>query len=114
MQIVNATKNSLLVDKASIADTFWKRVVGLLGRKGLEEKGGLVIRPCSSIHTFFMRFSIDIIFLDKHSRVTKIIRNMPPFRLSLPAFAAKCVIELPSGAIARSRTEIGDLIEFRD
>ena len=114
MEVLNTTKGTLLADKAIFAEILWKRLVGLLGRKGLGRGEALVIRPCSGIHTFFMRFPIDVIFLDEELKVVKVIERIPPFRMSLPAFAAKCAIELLSGAIGKSQTEIGDLIEIKD
>jgi len=113
MEVLNTTKGILLADKAIFAETLWKRLVGLLGREGLGEGEALVIRPCSGIHTFFMRFPIDVIFLDRDSRVRKVIRSMQPFRLSSLVFGAREVIELPSGTIFASHTEVGDIIEIR-
>lgn len=108
--IINRTRATLLADKAIIAETLCKRIIGLLGRKGLSEGEALVIRPCSAIHTFFMRFPIDVIFLDRASRVVKIIQDMQPYRLSRWVLGAKEVIELPSGVIATTNTEVGNLI----
>ena len=113
MKVLNTTKGTLLADKAIFAEILWKRLVGLLGRKGLCRGEALVIRPCSGIHTFFMRFPIDVIFLDRDSRVRKVIRGMQPFRLSSLVLGAREAVELPSGVVASTRTEAGDLIEFQ-
>ncbi len=113
MKVLNTTKGTLLADKAIFAEILWKRLVGLLGRKGLGRGEALVIRPCSGIHTFFMRFPIDAIFLDKASKVVKTIQDMRPFRLSGWVFGTREVIELPSGTISASHTEVDDVIEIR-
>ena len=76
---------------------------GLLGRDGMPAGSGLVIAPCSSVHTFFMRFPIDIFFVARDGRVLEVRRHVPPWRIavSLSAFA---VIELPAGSLTRSRS----------
>lgn len=85
--------------RAEVAENPWTRSVGLLGRKGLAESRGLWIRPCSSIHTLFMRFAIDVLYLDRQRRVVKVVRRLPPFRFSLGGRGAHSVIELPAGAL---------------
>jgi uncharacterized membrane protein (UPF0127 family) len=84
---------------------------GLLGRAGLEPGGGLVIAPCSSVHTFFMRFPIDVLFAARDGRVVKIRHAVRPWRLAL-ALGAFCVIELPAGTAARCETRPGDRLEI--
>ena len=112
-EIMNVTRNICLAKKAHIAQTPWKRVVGLLGRKALPEEGALVIKPCNSIHTFFMAFTIDVLFLDPQNKIVKAIKNMSPNRLSPIVWTSKMVIELPAGRISQTRTQIGDRLEFR-
>jgi uncharacterized membrane protein (UPF0127 family) len=91
------------------ADTFLKKLIGLIGKKGLSNKG-LMIPSCSSIHTFFMRFSIDILFLDKTGKVIKLIEGLHPYRITLPVLSVKNVIELPEGTIKRLNIKTGDII----
>jgi uncharacterized membrane protein (UPF0127 family) len=80
---------------------------GLLGRDALEEDTALIIAPCSGIHTFFMRFSIDVVFVTRAGKVLKTSPALPPWRIRI-AFGAFAVIELPVGTIARSGTNVGD------
>ena len=80
---------------------------GLLGRDALEEDTALIIAPCSGIHTFFMRFSIDVVFVSRAGKVLKTSPVVPPWRMRV-AFGAFAVIELPAGTIARSHTKAGD------
>jgi uncharacterized protein len=86
------------------------RKKGLLGRDSLQEGSALVIAPCQAIHTFSMRFAIDVLFVSKDGRVLKVRQAVPPRRIavSLRAFA---VVELPVGAIERSDTRSGDQLQ---
>ncbi|MFA4842844.1 MAG: DUF192 domain-containing protein [Candidatus Omnitrophota bacterium] len=108
MKIINLTKNTLLADTAALASTPLKRFIGLLGRRAFLPGEALVLKPCNSIHTFFMRFPIDVLFLDKNGFVLKGIANLKPFRLTAIYFGAKLAIELPSGTIQESLTQPKD------
>lgn len=112
VKITNKTKDTILAEKAQIADTHFDRLKGLLGRASLKQGEGLIIVPCSSIHTFFMKFSIDVIFLNKNYRVVLIANKLPPWRLFGVPFFERFVIELPSGIVKKTNTNIGDLIEI--
>lgn len=107
----NVTKDSSLGDSIDTADTSAKRRTGLLKHTTLEEGAGLWIVPCESIHMFFMKFAIDVVYLDKARRVRKTVRSLAPWRMSI-CLAAHSVLELPVGTIDRSRTERGDQLEF--
>jgi len=111
-KIINKTKNTILAEKAEIADTPLSRSKGLLGRNGLEEGEGLIIIPCSSIHTFFMRFSIDAAFLDKNNIIVAMKSSLQPSRIFGSIFKGKLVIELSEGTLQRTKTEPHDVIEF--
>jgi hypothetical protein len=81
---------------------------GLLGRRSLKATEAMVIKPCNAIHTFFMRFPIDVLFVNKDNLVVKAIPNMPSFRLSPICFASQFVVELPVGVIQATHTALGD------
>jgi len=81
-------------------------------RKVLLPGSGLIIVPCNSIHMFFMRFPLDIIFIDKSDTVVFLIENIKPWRFSRIVRKAHSVIELPAGIIHESRTEIGDILKI--
>jgi uncharacterized membrane protein (UPF0127 family) len=85
---------------------------GLLGRSGLREGEGLVLAPCSSVHTAFMRFPLDLIFLDRGGRVLRVAAGVAPWRIRLH-WRAFAVVELAAGALARTDTKTGDLLELR-
>jgi uncharacterized protein len=111
-QAVNVTRGTALATKLELAGTGEARRKGLLGRDGLAEGEGLWIVPCESVHTFFMRFAIDLVYLDRQHRVKKVRSNVGPWRLSA-CFSAHSVLELPAGAIQASHTECGDTVEIQ-
>ena len=88
------------------------RLVGLLGRGSLPPGEALVIDPCSSVHTAFMRFPIDVLYVSRDGEVLKIAASMKPFRASAMARARCYVIELPSGTAAGTNTAVGDQLEL--
>lgn len=108
----NQSKETLLGDAVDIADTAATRNRGLLKHDHLNEGEGLWIVPCEAVHTFWMRFAIDAVFLDKHKKVTKVVANLRPSRLAM-SWRARSVLELPAGRAAQTRTEPGDQIEIR-
>ena len=105
--IRNQTRRTLLATRAEMADTSAKRRVGLLQHKSLASGEGLWIVPCESVHTFFMKFPIDLVYLDKRLRVRKVRPGVPPWRLSA-CLTAHSVLELPAGAAAETGTAVGD------
>lgn len=111
MNIRNVTRGSVLGDSIDVADTRAKRNTGLLNHLGLEWGHGLWIVPCESIHTFFMKFAIDVVYIDRKHRVRKVVRALVPWRASL-CVTAHSVIELPVGAIDASQTQKGDQLAW--
>jgi uncharacterized protein len=111
-RISNLTRGASVADQAEVADNVFTRLRGLLGRKGLPAGGGMVIRPTNQIHTFFMQFPIDVLFLDKNDVVLLALPDMRRGRISPFVRHGKTVIELPVGVIARSQTRTGDQIEI--
>jgi hypothetical protein len=108
--IINQTKNKTLASIVFLADSPFKRMKGLLGEKSFKAPEAMVITPCNSVHTFFMRFPIDLLFIDKHSKVVKAVANLPSFRLTPIYLASRFVIELPAGTIHTTNTSEGDQI----
>ena len=114
MIIINTTKNTTIAREGAMADTFFARMTGLLGRKTLKKGEALVITKCQSIHMFFMRFAIDVIFIDKNSMTVGLVKSIKPFRMSPYFFKACSAIELEAGTIERTKTLIGDQILFEE
>lgn len=112
MKIINQTKNTILAENAMLAKRFFDRIKGLLGKKDFKPGEALIIRPCNSIHTFFMHFPIDLLFIDKSSKVIGLQICFRPWGLSPIYWRAKFVIELPTGVISASQTTFGDEISL--
>ena len=103
----NQTRNIVLGQAVEVADTSAKRRTGLLKHEQLEPGEGLWIVPCESVHTFFMKFPIDLVYLDKRRKVRKVRNAVPPWRISA-CLRAYSVLELPAGTVAQSGTKAGD------
>jgi uncharacterized membrane protein (UPF0127 family) len=111
LRVSNLTRNTVLATCMDVADSAAKRNKGLLGRKCLVPGEGLWIRPCEAVHTFWMLFPIDLVYLDRKNQIRKLVSAVPPWRLSA-CLLAHSVIELPSGTIRETRTQLGDTLEF--
>jgi hypothetical protein len=111
LRVRNLTRNTVLADRAGIADTSAARKRGLLKHTGLEEGEGLWIVPCEGVHSFWMKFAIDVVFLNKKRKVTKLRPNMVKNRIAL-SLSAHSTLELPVGMIAKSQTAVGDQLEL--
>lgn len=111
MIVRNATRDTKIADKLEVAGSGPKRTKGLLGRNGLAQGEGMWIVPCEAVHTFFMKFPIDLIYLDRKHRVKKIRNSVPAWRISA-CLSAHSVLELPAGSIRNTQTECGDLLEI--
>jgi uncharacterized protein len=103
----NQTREAVLGDAVEVADTSEKRRTGLLHHKRLEPGEGLWITPCESVHTFFMKFPIDLVYVDKKRRVRKVRKAVPPWRLSA-CLTAHSILELPAGTVEKTGTQPGD------
>jgi uncharacterized membrane protein (UPF0127 family) len=111
-EVRNRTRGTLLGDGVRLADNPRSRRTGLLTETRLQPGAGLWIFPSQAIHTFWMRFSIDVAFLDRNLRVKRVYHRMPPFRLSRFVWGAQSVLELASGVLADSGTETGDELQI--
>jgi len=115
---INQTRGTVLCAHIEEAATAVARGRGLMGRPGLAEGAGMLIGggliPLMWIHTFFMRFPIDLVFLDRADRIVQIAPNVKPWRLTAPVFGARAVLELEAGAAARNSSHPGDEIKFED
>ncbi|WP_372654701.1 DUF192 domain-containing protein [Halobacteriovorax sp.] len=104
-------KDEIICKDLQIADDFVSRLIGLMFKKDMYGFDGLLIKQCNSIHTFFMRYAIDIIFLDKDLKVVKVIENMKPWRATLMYFKAAQVLELKSGSL-KNKIKKDDQLEM--
>lgn len=102
------TTNQTIIPHLEEAKSFWKRGKGLLGRTGLSEGEALWIHRCNSIHTYFMKFSIDCVFIDKNMVVRAVYQDVKPGRLVLPVWGASSVIEMSAGISQKANIKVGD------
>ena len=108
----NRTRGAILASNVRLADTPAARRTGLLKHDRLEAGEGLWIYPTQAIHTFGMKFPIDVVFIDKQMRVRRVYQDLVPYRLTRFVWSARSVLELPSGSLAGTKTEIGDELQF--
>lgn len=111
--IVNLTRDTVIASRIEIAQNPWGRMKGLLGRRDFPSQEALIITHCRSIHMFFMKFPIDVIFCDRQNKVIGLCERLKPFCLSPIFFKASYAIELPSGSIAASKTQTGDQVDLK-
>ena len=112
MKARNLRNGKELSSNVIVADQVLKRMKGLLGKRELPVGEALWIKPCMSIHTFWMRFPIDVVFLDKRNQVIVAIGNLQPGRMTRLYPKAASVLELPAGIIEATATEVGDGLEI--
>ena len=98
----------LLIPRLEIASNLWSRTKGLLGRQNLEADQAMWILRCNSVHTFFMKFTIDLVFVDRDMRVKKTFSRVKPGRIVWPVWGASSVIELSAGFLETNPIHIGD------
>ncbi|MEM0951168.1 MAG: DUF192 domain-containing protein [Cyanobacteria bacterium P01_H01_bin.74] len=108
VQVTNKNKKTRVAGHVVYAKTFLTRLFGLMGKPYLEENTGLLITPCKEVHSLFMRFSLDVVFLDKENKVVHLKSTMKPWRVSRYVASARSVLELNAGSIQASQIEIGD------
>jgi uncharacterized protein len=111
-EVFNESTGTLVATQARVADTMKTRMVGLLGRKGMDPGEALIFPKNWSIHTLFMRFKIDVIFLDKEGAVKKIVRRMPAYRFAWSP-GARDTIEMTGGALDESDVVVGHKLIVR-
>ncbi len=107
----NLTQDKKLQGNLKIAKSFWSRSKGLLGTRTLSDDEALWIHACNSIHTFFMSYPIDCVFLDSELCVKSLVTNVMPGRIVWPKWGANSVIEMKSGSIKRFGLRLGDRLD---
>lgn len=111
--MISFGNNQILGQRVVVADTWQMRTKGLIGRAKLDSGEGLLIKNCKAIHTWFMRFPIDVVFMDKNYCVVKTISQLKPFRLAFGGRSVRHVLELPSDTISSAQVRIGDMVNAR-
>jgi uncharacterized membrane protein (UPF0127 family) len=113
-RIICETRGTVVAEDIRLAEGIWSRFWGLMGRKNLPRGAGLLLRPSSSIHTVFMRFPIDVVFLDRALLVVKVVAEMKPYRATIAFGGAHSALELNAGDAARAQLEKGDQLALVD
>lgn len=98
--------------EVTVADGFWSRALGLLPRKSLPSHSALLIKPCKDVHTWFMRFGIDVLFLDKNNKIIGIKENVLPYRFVLGPKGTANVLEMAANAAALHKLNLNDTLVF--
>jgi uncharacterized protein len=114
MKLMAKNRNFVIAEHVEVATSFRQRLVGLLGRKSLEPKKALWIHGCRSIHTFFMQFPIDVVFVDRQLKVCKVVKNIKPWRYASAYFCGHSVFEFASPHAALNELKRGDLLYVGD
>ncbi len=114
MKVRRESDGVVVAEDCALANTMLSRVIGLLKHKLLLREEALWIIPCNSIHTFFMRFTIDAIFLDRNFKIISIYKEMKPWRMSCLYFSAYSVLELAGGVADDLQLEVGQSLLFEE
>lgn len=112
--IFNIDTGKIIVEKFHIAQTFWQRLFGLITYKTLPDNEGMILINSNGIHTLFMRFPIDVLYVNEYYQIIEVYRDVKPWKLLPIRKKAKYVIEIPAGTIANSRTKKGHRVIIRD
>lgn len=114
LSLFNTTTKNLVVEKILPARSFWQKLVGLMGRKNLPKDTAMFFEgDCPSVHTCFMKFPIDVVFLDKDMKVTRVVENLKPWRMTkIFQFGNKYCLEFSSNKIS-TKISKGDLLDVR-
>jgi uncharacterized membrane protein (UPF0127 family) len=111
VRVENLTRGEALVTAGQVADNYWTRMRGLIGHAPLVEEEGMLIVPCSSVHTHFMSFPIDVLYVDKAQKIVAIDHDMAPWRFGRIRRGVHFVIELRAGTASRTGTDVGDQLQ---
>jgi len=112
VKVVNETRGTVIGDRVEVAETSMTRMVGLLGRDGVDAGAGLWIKPSSGVHTIGMKFPIDVIGLNGKREVIKLWENLVPYRLTSVSGRLRSVVELSAGRIAECQVKLGDVLQI--
>ena len=110
---VRTTDGAVVCERCEIPESSFGRARGLLGRNGLDADGGMLIDRAGSVHMFFMRFPIDVVFLDRDRKVVGVSHGLRPWRVAA-ARRAVAALELPAGAAAEAGIEEGDMLALQN
>jgi len=108
VKVIRKSDHRLVASQCMVAEGPWERMKGLLGHSHLASGQGMWIEPCNNVHTFFMKFAIDVVYLNWEGQILRIIKKMEPWRTHLPVWSGRVALELPAGA--SDGLEVGDTL----
>jgi uncharacterized membrane protein (UPF0127 family) len=112
VRVVNQTRGREVGSNVGMADSWWGRLRGLIGRPRLQAGEGLLLCPCKAVHMYGVRYPIDVAFLDREGAVVALYRELAPGARSRWHDRARCALELPPGMLAASGTQVGDILAW--
>jgi uncharacterized membrane protein (UPF0127 family) len=112
IRVVNSARGVELGDRVRVADRWWPRLRGLIGHPQLTEGEGLLIESCQGVHMYWMKYAIDVAMLDKDKQVVELYPSLRPGKRSRMHWNARYALELPTGSLTRTGTEIGDQLDW--
>jgi len=113
LEVVNATRDQELAGRVLLADGWWTRLRGMMGRPEPAEAEGMLLAPCQSVHMYWMKYPLDVAFLASDDRVVATYHGLAPSRRSKWHRDAEKALELKAGRLAATQTEVGDRLELR-
>jgi uncharacterized membrane protein (UPF0127 family) len=111
-QRLETADGRVVAEHVELADGMWRRFMGLMGRSELPAGHGLALSPCNSIHMFFMRIPLDVVFLDREGRALRIYHGIRPWRVSRIVRGAHTAVELPAGTLREAAVEEGAILRL--
>jgi hypothetical protein len=112
LTVRNKTRGRILGDRIRLADTFVTRLRGVVGRRGLERGGGLLLSPCRAVHTLGCAHALDVVFIDRRGSVVAVYQDLRPMRVTRWVNAAEYALELPLGTISSTGTQVRDRLAW--
>nr|WP_239454471.1 DUF192 domain-containing protein [Bacillus suaedaesalsae] len=112
--MINQRNKEELATQVGKAYSFLTRLKGLIFSKDLPDGCSLHLKPCQSVHTYFMNYPIDVVFVNKHLEIVGIVESMSPRKVSKVYRSASSVFEFPAGTVSRTNTNIGDMLEINE
>ena len=112
MMLINTATEAVVAQQVELASTFGQRLRGLMGRREMPPGSAMLLYPCNAVHTCFMRFPIDIIFLDREGHVLEIVHSLPPFHFTGTVKESRLVVELPAGQAVAAGIMVNHKLKF--
>lgn len=113
VKVINQRSGQVIAENILYANSMYKRFIGLMGKNEINHNEGVFLTPCNSIHMMFMKFPLDIIFLDRKNKVIHITENIKPWQISRIVFKAQSVLEVMAGKARETDLQVGDKIEIK-